>query len=425
MQPDKWAKYLIRLKEAALKRPVKYDLEYIEEAYSYLGMPGKDLKFVHVTGTNGKGTCVTKLSKGIEKAGFRTGVFTSPHLCTIRERVAINGDMISKEECYNFSDKIDSILPKDLRERLGFFDFQTLMALDHFSRHKVDYAVMEVGLGGMFDSTNIIKNTKLAVITNISLDHTEVLGNTLSSILDHKKGIIKPGCDVLIGPSVNLTTVQLYADQVKARSVTQIKPALGFIDEMNCLATAGLRALSAAEPRLAPTKLLADAVCSAMPKGRLERLRAGRLTVVLDVGHNPDAMARIGSSLGPGPWLALFAGQASKDAAGCLAALAGLPGVAEVWATRLASESAASALARLSPHCTTASQPTVASPAPIVLAAEDDLASHLATLLASERPPFTSILVCGSFLNAAAVYALSGVDCDADSVDMNSTYKFK
>ena len=165
----------------ATARPVDYTTDAVQRGHAMIGRPGDRYPWVHVTGTNGKGTYVAKIAAALRMSGHRVGVFTSPHIGTIRERTAVDGVLIPREFCWEFWE--------DLRkhggefERLSFFDIQVLMALEYFRVQKVDLAVIEVGLGGRYDSTNLANSTLLAAITSISLDHTDVLGNSLQSIL--------------------------------------------------------------------------------------------------------------------------------------------------------------------------------------------------------------------------------------------------
>lgn len=159
------------------------------------GNPHLHYPTVHVAGTNGKGSTAHTIASVLQAAGLKVGLYTSPHLIDFRERIRINGQMIEKEEVTKF---VERYLAMHLDCKPSFFELTTLMALDHFARHHVDIAVIEVGLGGRLDTTNIISPI-LSVITNISLDHTALLGNTEVEIAREKAGIIKPLTPVVIG----------------------------------------------------------------------------------------------------------------------------------------------------------------------------------------------------------------------------------
>ena len=160
-----------------------------------LGHPHKKFKTIHVAGTNGKGSVSHTLAAILQSAGYVTGLFTSPHLVDFRERIRVDGCMIPKECVVDFMDRNDIFL-NELQP--SFFEITTAMAMDYFERVGVDVAVIEVGLGGRLDSTNII-TPDLSVITNIGLEHTQYLGDTLAKIAAEKAGIIKQGVPVVIG----------------------------------------------------------------------------------------------------------------------------------------------------------------------------------------------------------------------------------
>lgn len=158
----------------------------------------KKLNFqvIHVAGTNGKGSVCWKIAKVLEKHKYKVGLFVSPHIHTFHERIQINGQYITDAQ-------MDTLLP-GLYQRaknvpVTFFELTTLLALDHFEKEKVDVVVLETGLGGRLDATNIVSNPLLCIITSIGLDHTHILGNSISKIATEKAGIFKPNAHVLVG----------------------------------------------------------------------------------------------------------------------------------------------------------------------------------------------------------------------------------
>ena len=173
----------------------------LDELY---GHPHKNYKTIHVAGTNGKGSVSHMLAAILQSAGYKTGLYTSPHLKDFRERIRINGKMIPEREVvdwvnnYRINNDLWKIDP-------SFFELTVALAFDYFAREKVDVAIMEVGLGGRLDSTNII-TPELSVITNIGLDHVNLLGDTKAKIAGEKAGIIKPKIPVVIGESDEETT---------------------------------------------------------------------------------------------------------------------------------------------------------------------------------------------------------------------------
>lgn len=174
----------------------KPGLERSEALAAHFGNPERRLKAIHVAGTNGKGSVSNLIAATLQSQGYRTALYTSPHLVDFRERMRIDGEMIPREEVTDF---VERWLAGDYKgDSPSFFELTMMMAFDWFARSGVDYAVIEVGMGGRLDSTNII-TPLLSVITNISKDHTQFLGDTLAKIAGEKAGIIKPGVPVVIG----------------------------------------------------------------------------------------------------------------------------------------------------------------------------------------------------------------------------------
>ena len=173
----------------------KSDLSNTLKLVNYLGNPQNDFKSVHIAGTNGKGSTSHMMASVFQEAGYKVGLYTSPHLKDFRERIKINGKLISKENVVHFIEKHQSFF---LKNKLSFFEMTVGMAFDFFKNEKVDIAIIEVGLGGRLDSTNVVK-PEIAVITNIGLDHTRFLGDTLKEIAFEKAGVIKTETPVVIG----------------------------------------------------------------------------------------------------------------------------------------------------------------------------------------------------------------------------------
>ena len=173
----------------------KADIQPTIDMMAALGNPERKFKSIHVAGTNGKGSVSHFLASILQEAGYTVGLYTSPHLVDFRERIRINGEMISQEAVIDFVESHRQMF-SDLG--LSFFEMTVGLAFDYFAREKVDIAVVEVGMGGRLDSTNVIK-PELSIITNIGLDHTQFLGDTLEKIACEKAGIIKDGVPVVIG----------------------------------------------------------------------------------------------------------------------------------------------------------------------------------------------------------------------------------
>ena len=161
----------------------------------HFGHPHRRFKTIHVAGTNGKGSCSHTLAAILQSAGYKVGLYTSPHLVDFRERIRVNGEMIPQQQVIDFVEQHRSFF-EPLHP--SFFELATALAFHHFAEQEVDVAVVEVGLGGRLDCTNIIR-PDLCIITNISFDHIQFLGDTLAKIASEKAGIIKPGIPVVIG----------------------------------------------------------------------------------------------------------------------------------------------------------------------------------------------------------------------------------
>lgn len=249
---------LNRLKE--LKTDLSEPLSVAEK----LGHPEQKFPSVHIAGTNGKGTVAYKMAAVLEENGYRVGLFTSPHLETYRERIQINRKMISEEEVARGLEKILSLCqdPK-------FFEVTTLLAFDYFAEKEVDIAIIEVGLGGRLDATNII-TPLLSIITSIAMDHAPILGNTLEEIARQKSGIIKSGVPVVIGKSASYDSITN-----KARPLYIVR------DDPKVIVKKALKLL--------PFTIEETGGIEKAPPCRYEK----RGDVILDVAHNPSALTRL------------------------------------------------------------------------------------------------------------------------------------
>ncbi len=174
---------------------VKLGLDNITRFLSRLDNPQEKFRSVHIAGTNGKGSTAASIESILRRAGYKTGIFTSPHLTDYRERIRVNGKQISKSYIVDFVRKYNSIIS---RHKITFFETCTALAFCYFADRKVDIAIVEVGLGGRLDATNTLIPV-LSIITDISLDHTNILGDSLTRIAFEKAGIVKPGIPVLAG----------------------------------------------------------------------------------------------------------------------------------------------------------------------------------------------------------------------------------
>lgn len=195
----------------------KPGLERVAEFCRKIGNPQRNYFVIHVAGTNGKGSVSHMLAAILQQAGYQTGLFTSPHLNDFRERIKVNGEMISKQKIVNFVDKYR----RDMEEcELSFFEMTTALAFDYFAQSDVEVAVVETGLGGRLDATNIVIPV-VSVITNVGLEHTALLGDSLPKIAREKGGIIKKSIPVVMGernPNYNLV-IEEIADDMRSEVI--------------------------------------------------------------------------------------------------------------------------------------------------------------------------------------------------------------
>jgi len=187
---------------------IKPNLDNTIAICKFLGHPEKKIKTIHIAGTNGKGSTSHMLASIFQEAGYKTGLYTSPHLYDFRERIKVNGKMCSQDFVIDFTNKIKPCIEKI---EPSFFEITVGMAFEYFAQEKVDIAIIETGLGGRLDSTNVIE-PELSLITNIGFDHMALLGNTLEAIASEKAGIIKNETPVVIG-TTDTTTKKVFSDK--------------------------------------------------------------------------------------------------------------------------------------------------------------------------------------------------------------------
>jgi len=275
-----------------------------------LGNPQDKFKIIHVAGTNGKGSVSTLLAQTLEAAGYETGLFVSPHLVSPTERIQINGKPVSKQ---SFSNAVVAVFQEE-EDELNFFEILTAAALVYFARKGVQYAVLETGLGGRKDPTNVC-TAALSVITSIGIDHTQYLGSSLVQIAREKAGIIKPGVPVISG-TLNPAAREVIAKTAKVQNAPLTFVGVGepfwessydFQTGKTVLRTEDgalwpLHALGArqvinacvvyqAAKRLEiPLRAVKKAFETVKLPGRFEIFRKGKNTLVLDGAHNPQAV---------------------------------------------------------------------------------------------------------------------------------------
>lgn len=320
----------------------KPGLERMERFDEALGSPSKSLKAIHIAGTNGKGSVANMLASALSAKGMKVGLYTSPHLLDFRERIIVSGEgMITKEGVWDFLEAYDPVC--DALD-LSFFEITTGMALNWFIKRQVDVAVMETGLGGRLDSTNII-TPELSVITSIGLDHCSLLGDTLEAIAAEKAGIIKPGVPVVAGSrnahsaavfeqrAEELHSPLIFADSVEPPLWDRRAEMIGSMDLQGPCQGENLRTVLAALDVLGLSKdhdssVIEQAIIHTAERmgfrGRWELL-SREPDVICDIGHNPPALkinfARLEQLLREGRYdglIIVYGVMADKDFSGII-----------------------------------------------------------------------------------------------------------
>ena len=297
-------------------------LSRINTLLGMLGHPERSVKYIHITGTNGKGSTCAMLAAILRQAGYKTGLYTSPYIFRFNERMQINGTPISDDVLCALVEELQP-LADSMADHPTEFELVTAMALTWFARERCDIVVCEVGMGGEFDATNVIHSPEAAVLTNIGLDHTAVLGDTVEQIAATKSGIIKPGCHAVLypcAPSVQdvvaarcraagapLTVVDFGAIQSVSDSLDGQVFHFGAYRSLH-LPLLGAHQLRNAAMALTTVEVLRrrgwhiseDAVrrglASVTWPGRFQVVRR-RPTVILDGGHNPQCMESLAAAI--------------------------------------------------------------------------------------------------------------------------------
>ncbi len=263
-------------------KSMKLGLERMVEVDSLLGSPSKQFASVQVAGTNGKGSVSTKIARALQESGKKIGLYTSPHITSYHERIQINGKPIPDETADRWLKKIVEISPV----KLSYFELMTLLCFCYFAEEKVDFAVLEVGMGGRLDATNIVIPV-LAVITSIDKDHMAYLGESLEAIAREKAGIIKAGVPTLLGPHVKPMVVFEEAAEGVRSPLFQVQGKFLHYEEEN-------RSIARKALALLPFPLERRSIAiglAAVPPCRFE-IVSQKPTIILDVAHNPDGLKR-------------------------------------------------------------------------------------------------------------------------------------
>jgi dihydrofolate synthase / folylpolyglutamate synthase len=289
---------------------MKLGLENIRALLEMLGHPERRFDSIHIAGTNGKGSVAAMLAAVHQVAGKRTALYTSPHLVDFRERIRIDGEMISEEEVVTFLKKI---WPAIEELKATFFEVTTAMTFDHFARHNIEIAIIETGLGGRLDATNVLDLPLATVITSIGHDHHAQLGPTLEDIAKEKAGIFKKGVPAIVNCQHDLEPIFIQCAKEIGSPLTFVRdaqkdlsdaalwepPFPGAHQRENLLTVrATLRVLPIQIPDEIAAKAIRDTPYLTGLRGRLDEvewqeLRARNLRLFLDVGHNSEALQAV------------------------------------------------------------------------------------------------------------------------------------
>ena len=294
--------------ESLLKFGIKPGLDRIKYLLRLIDQPQEKFKIIHVTGTNGKGSVCATLAEILKTAKFKVGLFTSPHLISYRERFKINGVEISENDFTNLVDDMKILVDQminECNESPTEFEVLTAMAFKYFADQKVDYAVIEVGLGGLLDSTNVVK-PKISVITNVANDHAEKCGGDLLGIARHKAGIIKNKIPIVTGASDEpLKIISEVAKQKNSKIYVLNKDF--FVDDSLKISLQGeyqkLNAAIAVETAKLlnedqiTDKVIKTAIQNVKWQGRFEIFHYGDKTIIIDGAHNGAGAKALRKSL--------------------------------------------------------------------------------------------------------------------------------
>jgi dihydrofolate synthase/folylpolyglutamate synthase len=285
-----------RVGPAAMKK----DLGNTLALCKHLGNPESQFKSIHIAGTNGKGSVAHMLASVCQEAGLKVGLYTSPHLVDFRERIKINGAMVPESFVIDFTEKIQSTIT-DIQP--SFFELTVAMAFDYFAKQQIDITIIETGLGGRLDSTNVI-TPLISVITNIGYDHTDMLGETLGEIAGEKAGIIKAGVPSVVGKRNTET------DTVFMKKATAVGSDLSFAEDLNLpnytsdltgsYQVENVRTVAAALNILNHPQITEQHIIDGLKHVVQNTGLAGRWQVIqhqpkviCDTGHNKDGLTRI------------------------------------------------------------------------------------------------------------------------------------
>ena len=393
---------------------MKLDLTRVLHLRELMGYPDRSFETVHIAGTNGKGSVSLKIATALQTAGYRVGLYTSPHIATFRERIRVDGAMISETAA---AEGLSFLFDLMQRENIPatFFELTTLLAFNYFASSKVDIAVIETGLGGRLDATNSI-SPLLSVITSISLDHTEILGNSLELIAHEKAGIIKPFTPVVCGPRVPLHVFKQAADEQSSPCIHLEQILNETYEEENCRTAEAALLVLAQKLQIDPTAMQEG--LRACPACRFERIPIAShpLPIILDAAHNPDgihALCKMVRRHYPGQNVRfLFGLSKTKDWESCLQELARCGSAFHI---------VEAPNGRGVPRQELLQSLTARTQAPIE--SHSSIASGVQSALCQAVQCTELLLICGTFFILAEARNALGMHDPTDAVDVNESGK--
>lgn len=320
------------------------NMDRIKRLLDAVGNPQKGLRFIHIAGTNGKGSMAQMFNEILIDAGYKTGLFTSPYLIEYNDRIKINGENIFDDELEDISREIKPLITAlENYEDFSQFEITQAIAFVYFLRHRCDIVVLETGVGGLLDSTNVIENPLVSVIGSIAFDHTEILGDTIAKIAYQKAGIIKSHCPCVMSAGNDMPAVRVVRERAMEQESQLVIPNLYLCraekwDISGCrfnykgenfeLSMGGLHQINNALTVIEASKLMAEALPITMDNiknglqkaklfARIEVISDDPLTI-LDGGHNPDgmkALAKVLEEIEKSPKIAVIGMIKGKDSA--------------------------------------------------------------------------------------------------------------
>ncbi len=312
--------------EGRLRFGIKPGLSRTQALLDALGEPQRRLRFIHVAGTNGKGSVSNMIASVMHKSGCKTGLFTSPYITDFRERMQIDFDVIPRERLAQLTERVKNVIDcMDDRDQVTEFELITCIALLWFCEERCDVVVLEVGLGGRLDSTNVIEHPLCSIITRIDLDHTAILGDTVEQIAGEKCGIIKQGCPVVLSPvqpegvedvvrqcadnmgsmlsvpdmsSAEVTESTMHGSMMRVDEVELFVPLMGEHQTVNALtAVTALKVIAEREPCLGVNDRTISQGMEAVTMPARQELVSTEPLVMIDGAHNPNGATALRRTL--------------------------------------------------------------------------------------------------------------------------------